>query len=172
MLTSANTDHLPSLDGLQAISIALVLLGHLGGTRGFVHVDLGIGDYAHLGVVVFNAFNVGKVCIIVHSPAGELATVCWAERVNTNTPCTSDPCVLIARCFALLQFSGMRLYPCALKAVDHLIPLDMSRLGTSVIECSIFNYASRKGILESGLQLSGTALEIGCRRITWQTNCA
>jgi peptidoglycan/LPS O-acetylase OafA/YrhL len=53
MLKSANVDHLPSLDGLRAISIALVLLGHLSGTRGFVRIDLGIGDYAHLGVVVF-----------------------------------------------------------------------------------------------------------------------
>ena len=50
---SAKAGHLPSLDGLRAISIALVLLGHLSGTRGFVRVDLGIGDYAHLGVVVF-----------------------------------------------------------------------------------------------------------------------
>jgi peptidoglycan/LPS O-acetylase OafA/YrhL len=50
---SANLNHLPSLDGLRAISIVLVLLGHLSGTRGFGRVDLGIGDYAHLGVVVF-----------------------------------------------------------------------------------------------------------------------
>ena len=50
---SAKSDHLPSLDGLRAISIALVLLGHLSATRGFVRLDLGIGDYAHLGVVVF-----------------------------------------------------------------------------------------------------------------------
>jgi peptidoglycan/LPS O-acetylase OafA/YrhL len=50
---SANADHLPSLDGLRAISIAFVLLGHLSRTRGFVRVELGIGDYAHLGVIVF-----------------------------------------------------------------------------------------------------------------------
>lgn len=51
--TTANSGHLPSLDGLRAISIALVLLGHLNETRGFLKLDLGIGDYAHLGVVVF-----------------------------------------------------------------------------------------------------------------------
>lgn len=44
---------LPSLDGLRAISILLVLVGHLSGTRGFGRVHLGIGDYAHLGVLVF-----------------------------------------------------------------------------------------------------------------------
>jgi len=51
--TSAKVDHLPSLDGLRAISIALVILGHLGGTRGFRRFELGVGDYAHVGVVVF-----------------------------------------------------------------------------------------------------------------------
>lgn len=44
---------LPSLDGLRAISIFMVLLGHLSGTRGFSTLNLQIGDYAHLGVVVF-----------------------------------------------------------------------------------------------------------------------
>ncbi len=50
---SAKIDHLPSLDGLRAISITLVLVGHMSGTRGGPRVDLGIGDYSHLGVVVF-----------------------------------------------------------------------------------------------------------------------
>ena len=44
---------MPSLDGLRAVSIALVLLGHLSGTRGFASLNPGVGDYAHLGVVVF-----------------------------------------------------------------------------------------------------------------------
>lgn len=43
----------PSLDGLRALSIVLVLLGHLSGTQGFVRLNLQVGDYAHLGVVVF-----------------------------------------------------------------------------------------------------------------------
>jgi len=44
---------MPSLDGLRAISIIMVLIGHLSGTSGFARINLGIGDYAHLGVVVF-----------------------------------------------------------------------------------------------------------------------
>ena len=43
------------LDGLRALSIAFVLLGHASGTRGFPKFDLDrfIGDYANLGVLVF-----------------------------------------------------------------------------------------------------------------------
>ncbi len=44
---------LPSLDGLRAVSIVLVLLGHVSGTRGAGVINLQIGNYAHLGVVVF-----------------------------------------------------------------------------------------------------------------------
>ena len=44
---------MPSLDGLRAISILMVLLGHLSGTHGFMRINLGIGNYAHLGVMVF-----------------------------------------------------------------------------------------------------------------------
>ena len=44
---------LASLDGLRAISIFMVLVGHLNGTRGFPALRLQIGDYAHLGVVIF-----------------------------------------------------------------------------------------------------------------------
>ncbi len=46
---------MPALDGLRALSIALVLLGHTSGTRGFpdTHFARYIGDYANLGVIVF-----------------------------------------------------------------------------------------------------------------------
>ena len=51
--TASKTGRMPSLDGLRAISIIMVLLGHLNGTRGFARINLGVGDYPHLGVVVF-----------------------------------------------------------------------------------------------------------------------
>ena len=50
---TATPDHLPSLDGLRAISIVLVLVGHLSGTRNFWTVPKWFGDISHLGVMVF-----------------------------------------------------------------------------------------------------------------------
>lgn len=46
---------IPSLDGLRAISIALVLLAHLSGTRNFFPVTLlsYVGDIGNLGVRIF-----------------------------------------------------------------------------------------------------------------------
>src|ERR1035437_4212679 len=73
---TAKAGRFPSLDGLRAISIVLVLLGHLSGTRGFVRVDLGIGDYAHLGVVVFfviSGFLITRLLISEHAEKGTVS---------------------------------------------------------------------------------------------------
>jgi peptidoglycan/LPS O-acetylase OafA/YrhL len=57
-MSRSNSHHIPSLDGIRAISILMVLYGHLTGTRGFpngMDSTLGdaLGDIAHLGVLVF-----------------------------------------------------------------------------------------------------------------------
>ena len=49
---------IPSLDGIRAVSILMVLYGHLTGTRGFPDatassVGNALGDIAHLGVLIF-----------------------------------------------------------------------------------------------------------------------
>ena len=80
---SPGADHMPSLDGLRAISIALVLLGHLGGTHGFVRLDLGIGDYAHLGVVVFfviSGFLITRLLLSEHAKKGRVSLKLFYAR--------------------------------------------------------------------------------------------
>jgi peptidoglycan/LPS O-acetylase OafA/YrhL len=75
--------HVPSLDGLRAISIILVLLGHVGGTDGFDEVDLGIGDYAHLGVVVFfviSGFLITSLLISEEAKKGQVSLKLFYAR--------------------------------------------------------------------------------------------
>jgi peptidoglycan/LPS O-acetylase OafA/YrhL len=52
---TAGSGRIPSLDGLRAVSISLVLYGHLEGGHGFasLHLTRWFGDVAHLGVTVF-----------------------------------------------------------------------------------------------------------------------
>ena len=45
--------HIPSLDGLRAVSILLVLISHLDGTRGFPTWFSSLGDTGNLGVRIF-----------------------------------------------------------------------------------------------------------------------
>lgn len=80
---SPKSDHLASLDGLRAVSILLVLLGHLGGTTHFARLDLGIGDYAHLGVVVFfviSGFLITTLLIKEHEKRGRVSLKLFYAR--------------------------------------------------------------------------------------------
>ena len=73
---AAKASHLPSLDGLRALSIGLVLLGHASGTKGLVRINLGIGDYAHLGVVVFfviSGFLITRLMLSEHAREGRVS---------------------------------------------------------------------------------------------------
>ncbi|HET7563229.1 MAG TPA: acyltransferase, partial [Rhodanobacteraceae bacterium] len=57
-MKGASGHRIPSLDGFRAISILMVLYGHVGGTRDFPTETVGaggrwLGDLGHLGVLVF-----------------------------------------------------------------------------------------------------------------------
>jgi peptidoglycan/LPS O-acetylase OafA/YrhL len=108
---TAKAGHLPSLDGLRAVSIAFVLLGHLSGTTGFVRVNLGIGDYAHLGVVVFfviSGFLITRLMLSEHAKEGHVSlTLFYARRALRLFPAAfafiACVCLLWATGFVHLQ---------------------------------------------------------------------
>jgi peptidoglycan/LPS O-acetylase OafA/YrhL len=80
---SASAEHIASLDGLRAISISLVLLGHLNGCRGFLSFDPGIGDYAHLGVIVFfviSGFLITRLLLAEFTKTGDVSLKLFYER--------------------------------------------------------------------------------------------
>jgi peptidoglycan/LPS O-acetylase OafA/YrhL len=99
--------HLPSLDGLRAVSIALVLLGHLSGTRGFVKADPGIGDYAHLGVVVFfviSGFLITRLMLLERTREGSVSLkLFYARRALRLFPAA----YAFIACVCLLWWAGI-----------------------------------------------------------------
>lgn len=104
---SARTQHLPSLDGIRAVSISLVLLGHLGGTRGFAPVDAGVGDYAHLGVVVFfviSGFLITGLLLSEHANLGQISLkLFYARRALRLFPAA----YAYILCMAILSMAGL-----------------------------------------------------------------
>jgi peptidoglycan/LPS O-acetylase OafA/YrhL len=73
---AAKSQHLRSLDGLRAISIALVLLDHMGRPWDRGPLDLGIGDYGTLGVVVFfviSGFLITSLLMTEHARKGRVS---------------------------------------------------------------------------------------------------
>jgi peptidoglycan/LPS O-acetylase OafA/YrhL len=106
-VASATSDHLASLDGLRAISIALVLFGHLNGTRRFFDIDPGIGDYAHLGVLVFfviSGFLITNLLLLEHRKTGQISLkLFYARRSIRIFP--SSYCFLA--CISILWLAGI-----------------------------------------------------------------
>jgi peptidoglycan/LPS O-acetylase OafA/YrhL len=104
---SVSADYMPALDGLRTISIALVLLGHLSGTRGFVRLDLGIGDYAHLGVVVFfviSGFLITRLLLSEHTKKGYVSLkLFYARRSLRLFPASYS----FIACVSLLWLAGI-----------------------------------------------------------------
>ena len=127
---SAKAEHLPSLDGLRAISIALVLLGHLSGTRGFATLDLGIGDYAHLGVIVFfviSGFLITRLMLLERIRNGRVSLKLFYERRALRLFPASYTFIA---CVCLLSIAG----------VFHLRPTDIWHAVTYTV-----NYLPNRG---------------------------
>ncbi|MFI5348836.1 MAG: acyltransferase family protein [Elusimicrobiota bacterium] len=108
MSGAAEKDHrIPSLDGLRAVSIGLVLLGHLGGTRGFRRLDLGIGDYARLGVNVFfviSGFLITRLLLSEYAAKGRVSLKLFYMRRTLRLFPAS---YVYVACIALLWRAGI-----------------------------------------------------------------
>lgn len=76
---------IPSLDGLRAVAVTLVLLGHLEDTRGFGSTGLFalVGDYANLGVRVFfviSGFLITRLLIQEYEQDGSISLPLFYAR--------------------------------------------------------------------------------------------
>jgi peptidoglycan/LPS O-acetylase OafA/YrhL len=100
-------EHLPSLDGLRAISICLVLLGHLSGTQNLGYLLPGLGDIAHLGVVVFfviSGFLITTLLIKEHAKTGRVSLkLFYARRALRIFPAS----YAFLACVSALWFMGL-----------------------------------------------------------------
>ena len=80
---SAMSKHLRSLDGLRAVSIVLVLLDHMGRPWDRGPLDLGVGNYGQLGVVVFfviSGFLITSLLLSEHARTGRVSLKLFYAR--------------------------------------------------------------------------------------------
>ena len=112
------------------------------------------------------AFASGKTCMVLRRVDGRLACVCWMQKMATFAP-GDEPCILVSRCFTLPEFRGKGLYPAALQSAGSGMTGEPSGPEHVMIECSKFNYASRRGIMKAGFQLCGVSIELGRWKKVW-----
>ena len=105
---------IPSLDGLRAISVLSVLLGHLCGTRGFSIFDPypRVGDVARLGVTVFfviSGFLITGLLMKERADTGDISLRnFYVRRVLRIVPAflVFVVCMLGASALGLVQLTG------------------------------------------------------------------
>ena len=104
---STKAGRVPSLDGLRAISILMVLVGHLQGTKGFPRVDFHLGDYSHLGVVVFfviSGYLITRLMMVEEAEDGSVSLKSfYARRALRLFPAA----YVYISCIALLWAAGI-----------------------------------------------------------------
>jgi peptidoglycan/LPS O-acetylase OafA/YrhL len=128
-ISAQRTDHLPSLDGLRAISILLVLLGHLSGTRPIGRLYFGVGDIAHLGVVAFfviSGFLITSLLLAEHKKKGRVSLkLFYARRALRIFPASYAfiGCITLLWMTGLIQLHGADLW----HAVTYTVNYSVSR---------------------------------------------
>jgi peptidoglycan/LPS O-acetylase OafA/YrhL len=100
--------HLPSLDGLRALSILMVLFGHMAGTRNFEYsLKSTFGDIAHLGVMVFFVISGFLITTLLSSERRKSGSISlrrfYARRVVRIFPAAYT----FILCVALLSAIGV-----------------------------------------------------------------
>ena len=105
---------MPALDGLRALSIAFVLLGHVSGTHGGPKLELErvMGDYANLGVVMFfviSGFLITGLLLDEHKRFGSISLrLFYARRVLRLFPAFL---LFIVFLFTMQRLGWIRLNP-------------------------------------------------------------
>lgn len=120
-----STRRMASLDGLRALAIGLVLLAHLRATRGFGNPQFGIGDYGHLGVVVFfviSGFLITSLLLAEHARRGRVSLKLFYARRSLRIFPASYAYVAIAlalTALGLIHLTGSDLWHAATYTVNY-----------------------------------------------------
>src|SRR4051812_34868116 len=102
-----NQRSLPSLDGLRAISIGLVLLGHLIGTRGFVQSMPLANDAGLLGVRVFFVISGFLITSILLDELSRKGTIALPRFYFRRTMRLFPASYFLVGCIAVLAGWGI-----------------------------------------------------------------
>ncbi|MSP61008.1 MAG: hypothetical protein EXR72_11815 [Myxococcales bacterium] len=104
------------------------------------------------------AFVRGDRCAIGRVD-GKLACVCWIVRIEGHQA-AGAPAVLVERCFTLPAFRGRSLYPDTLRGACDALRREHGAALPILIESSIWNDSSIRGIEKAGFHPVGTLYKL------------
>lgn len=100
-------------------------------------------------------FEEGDQCAVARLEGTELACVCWLHARNNYPFAGGIPSFLIQNCFTLPAHRGRGLYALTLAHACRHLRCNQSQSPRVFVECSTFNFASKRGILKAGFEPVG-----------------
>ena len=107
-----------------------------------------------------DSFSRGELCALGYSEQ-QLGCVCWAIKTLDHPVKIQQPAFLIWRCFTLPDLRGRGLYPLTLSYFCSMLKNQDSFSGPILIESSVFNQSSLKGIYKAGFRDKGKIFRFG-----------
>jgi peptidoglycan/LPS O-acetylase OafA/YrhL len=168
----AGADQLPSLNGLRALSVGLVLAGHMTGTRHLGWMPQAFEDFAYLGVVVFfviSGFLITSLLIRERGATGRISLkLFYMRRAIRIFPAAYAFMVVISLlwCAGIVRLKPndllhaasytVNLYPCAAWPIAHLWSLSVEEQFYLLWPFAVFVLGPRRsGLAAAGMMLLG-----------------
>jgi|GEM_PF-2261689 hypothetical protein len=115
-------------------------------------------EYGHKGLLrrFGTRFAAGLQCVVLRSLNGELATIGWLIPAPPALCASGMPVIMIEDCFTMPALRGRGLYPMMIQyAVFYLCNSTTFTADRIMMQCSVFNDSSVRGILHSGFDIVG-----------------
>jgi hypothetical protein len=112
-------------------------------------------------------FARGDRCVVARWKGSELACVCWAHPTSEYVLAPGVPGFLIQYCFTLPEHRGKGLYPQTLASACSYLRDHCGWPVRIFVDCSTFNYASKRGILKAGFKPIGRTITAFTRTWGW-----
>jgi hypothetical protein len=103
-------------------------------------------------------FSAGDRCAVARCDSRELACVCWIHPTNDYPFARNSPSYLIQYCFTLPEWRGQNLYPETLAFACQQLRGELGDSRPIFVDCSSFNYASKRGIQKAGFTPIGKSV--------------
>lgn len=128
-----------------------------------------IGDIKRLQLFA-DYFARRDECAVARTQNMELVCLCWLENTNEYPLAAGRPCVLFHNCVTVPDHRGKGLYAQTLAFACKYLRSKSPDSPPIFIDCSIVNYASKRGIQKAGFLPAGKIIKAFRRTWHW-ANC-
>lgn len=116
-------------------------------------------------------FDHGNKCAIARLGGSELACMVWLKITSEYCSHPGQDCVVLTDAFTMPEHRGKGLYPQTLSFICDYALRVWGNAAKICADCSVVNYASKKGLLKAGFVSDGWIISISNHTWHWPGRC-